>query len=387
MIVGYTHGDYPYKRNIVGIAHDVEYKKVWDVFTTLNDWGPRLNRKLKREIFPTDEYRCKFNDFNFNKVSLFHFFNTISYGRTPWITTFETIIPRGIRHNDPCYNRKVRKAMARIAGDSCKRIIAMSDCNANMQRDICNNFQEYKEAIESKLVVMHPPQELYTSCYSDKCLSLEGAIKFIFVGALFFRKGGMEVLETFINLRERYNYDIELIIVSSLRTGNFATKEGPEDVEKAKNLIAQNSSWIKWYPKLPNKEAIELMKRSHVGLLPTYADTYGFSVLELQATGCPCITTDVRALPEINNINTGWVINIPKNRLGEAIYATKEDRNIISKLIRNGLEKIIHEIFTDRSLIIKKAEHSISRIREHHSFDEYASRMRKIYSESLIKRD
>lgn len=387
IIVGYIHGDYPYKRNIIGMVPDAEYKKVQDLFTMLNAWAPRLNQKLKREIFPTDEYRCKFNDFNLNKVSLFHFFNTISYGQTPWIATFETILPRGIRRaHDLYYKRKIRKALARIAGDSCKRIIAMSDCNANMQRDLLKNFQEYKERIESKLEVMHPPQKLYTSCYSDKHFNLEGTLKFMFVGALFFRKGGMEIVETFINLRERYGYDIELVVVSSLLAGNFATKEGPEDVERARNLIEQNSSWIRWYPKLKNDKTIELMKNSHIGLLPTYADTYGFSVLELQATGCPCITTNVRALPEINNFDTGWVIDVPKQQSGEAIYATKDDRNVISKLIRNGLEKTIHEIFTDRSIIAQKAEKSIARIKEHHSVERYAARMKNIYQEALVKR-
>ena len=168
--------------------------------------------------------------------------------------------------------------------------------------------------------------------------------------------------------------------------GNFATTEGPEDVRKAKNLIEQNSSWIRWYPKLKNDKTIELMKNSHIGLLPTYADTYGFSVLELQATGCPCITTNVRALPEINNFDTGWVIDVPKQQSGEAIYATKDDRNVISKLIRNGLEKTIHEIFTDRSIIAQKAEKSIARIKEHHSVERYAARMKNIYQEALVKR-
>ena len=129
------------------------------------------------------------------------------------------------------------------------------------------------------------------------------------------------------------------------------------------------------------------MKGSHVGLLPTYADTYGFSVLEFQAAGCPCITTDVRALPEINNIDTGWVINVPKNRLGEAIFATKEDRDVISKLIRNGLEKSVQEIFTNKAIIAKKAENSIRRIREHHSIERYAERMRNIYQEALVRKD
>lgn len=232
---------------------------------------------------------------------------------------------------------------------------------------------------------MHPPQKLFLNSYSEKVLKPDGVIKFMFVGASFFRKGGVEIVETFKRIREQYNYSIELTIVSSLRIDNYATKEGPEDVQRAKNLIEQNSSWIRWHPKLPNKETIELMKGAHVGLLPTYADTYGFSVLEFQAAGCPCITTDVRALPEINNINVGWVINIPKKQLGEAIVETKEDRNIISKLIRNGIEKSVHEIFSDKELIIKKAENSIARIKECHSVDKYASKMCEIYREALIR--
>ena len=63
--------------------------------------------------------------------------------------------------------------------------------------------------------------------------------------------------------------------------------------------------WISYVPKLTNNETLELMKKSHIGLLPTYADTYGYSVLEFQAAGCPVITTNVRALPEINNNNLG----------------------------------------------------------------------------------
>ncbi len=49
------------------------------------------------------------------------------------------------------------------------------------------------------------------------------------------------------------------------------------------------------------------MRTADIGMLPSYADTYGFSVLEAQA-GNAVITTDIRALPEVNNPAVGWLI-------------------------------------------------------------------------------
>ncbi len=394
MLIGYKSESYPEKRNIIGIVNDAEYQKVRDFFILAEARMSKLNRIVKKELFSTKDFSNQFYDCNLNKVSLFHFFNAISYGRTPWITTFETILPRfdcllawhhgsepdlsNIKNED-----KIRKALRAIASSSCKRIIAISDCNANMQRYFLRNFPEYKENIESKLIVMHPPQEVYISKYSDKHLSLEGKIKFIFVGASFFRKGGVEIIETLKSLIEQYKYDIEFTIVSSLKIDNYATKEGVDDVKKAKELIHQNSDWINFFSQLPNHEVIELMNKSHVGLLPTYADTYGFSVLEFQATGCPVITTNVRALPEINNNHTGWMIELPKNSLGEAIYTTKGDRLIISNLIRKGLEQAIHEIFSDRTVIVHKSNKSIFKLKENHSINSYASSLKNIYLEAI----
>lgn len=62
----------------------------------------------------------------------------------------------------------------------------MSYCNANMQRTLLSEFPEYKQSIETKLIVMHPPQRILVSKYSEKQLDLEGKIKFIFVGSAFF---------------------------------------------------------------------------------------------------------------------------------------------------------------------------------------------------------
>ena len=124
------------------------------------------------------------------------------------------------------------------------------------------------------------------------------------------------------------------------------------------------------------------MKTVHVGLLPTYADTYGYSVLEFQAAGCPVISTNVRALPEINNEEIGWIIEVPRNQLGEALYTTKNDRMETGRAIRCGLKRAIDEIMENRLIISRKADAALKHISDRHSPEVFSSRLREIYSKA-----
>ena len=95
------------------------------------------------------------------------------------------------------------------------------------------------------------------------------------------------------------------------------------------------------------------------------------------------ISTNVRALPEINNNEIGWQIEIPKNHLGEAIYTTEEDRLQIRGAIKKGLESAVSEIFGNRDVILHKANAAIEKIRNQHSQEEYARKLGEIYHHAL----
>ncbi|WP_241627814.1 glycosyltransferase, partial [Rosenbergiella epipactidis] len=71
------------------------------------------------------------------------------------------------------------------------------------------------------------------------------------------------------------------------------------------------------------------MSKSHIGLLPTWADTYGYSLLEFMAAGCPVISTNVRALTEINSSDRGYIINLPLNNIKEVFIKNEEDKESI----------------------------------------------------------
>ena len=146
---------------------------------------------------------------------------------------------------------------------------------------------------------------------------------------------------------------------------------------------AANGDWITHYPSLPNEQVLALMVGAHVGLLPTYADTYGMSVLECQAHGTPVITTNVRALPEMNDEHAGWLIEVPRDDLGEGQYTMPEQRALLSASIEAGLERVLHEIFADRASLRRKGTAALEKIEREHNPADFAARMGAIYQQAL----
>ena len=147
MKVGYYFGGYPDKRNIINKVSDFEYQKVYDFNRFINFLSKKINKKiLKQNFFNVIDNNFSFNDYGLNNVDLIHFFNAISYSNTPWVSTFETIIPRfrdtlKCHHGEKCgytslkNNKRIIKALEKISDNSCKKIIALSNCNLVMQKD------------------------------------------------------------------------------------------------------------------------------------------------------------------------------------------------------------------------------------------------------------
>ncbi len=392
-VLAYRFNYYTVRRIIVDKVPEATYIPVHDSFSIGRNLAFRLNQIFHKPLIPTFDLNNQFEDFDLNRVDLIHFSNGISYGKTPWVSSFETILPRftelvtrhqGEVSSDIKLTALVKRGLTALAGKSCKRIIAWSECTAAIQRDLMSSFPtDYSKPILAKMQIMYPPQELLVDTVTPRQYDQSNPIRFILVGAAFFRKGGKELLLAFEKLVKEEHLPIELVVVSSLRLEPYAAHETEQDVQWAKQTFADNQNWVEYYASLPNDKVLALMKTCDVGLLPTWADTYGISVLEAQACGLPVITTDSRALPEINNSQVGWLIHVPQNRLKEALYTTEEERQTLSASIREGLEQIIRDIAANPHQIAEKGALALEKIRKEHDPSAYANKMRAIYQEAL----
>lgn len=313
------------------------------------------------------------------RFDLFHGINTISVGSKPWVTTFEFQLPRW---NTSKFNKhSVSWALKRLASDSCKTIIAMSDFAYRAQAKFLEKFPDLAPTILGKMTTIHPSQQPIISHYEQKPLSSD-FVTFTLVGSEFFRKGGGLVLRVFDRLI-RKGASIKLNIVSSLAYGDYASKAEKMDYDEAKQIVATHPSHINHYPIMTSNEVLDLFIRTDVGLLPSFDETYGFSVLEAQACGCPVITTSGGAFREINNEKVGWIIDVPVAEDGRSIPRTLARRTVFVEEVEAGLERIVVDVCNNRDLVRLRGMAALNRVIKEHGSTSRGELLRAIYDSAL----
>lgn len=379
MKIGIAENGYPIRRNILNKISGAEYvvlRKNNNLFHTLST--------LKKLIFRKKlNFEGKYFFYQKPKIDILHLYNDINYSSQKWVASFETLVPRFAetkndhQKTEPSHqiNEKTKNAFEQIAKKNCLGIIAISQASANIQLELLKHYPGIADQVKSKLSVIHPSQSIIPRNNIEIYNETE-VLQFIFVGTQFHLKGGVEMVEVFRKLKEKHRF--KLILISSFKTDHYVTKVTEREALETKEAL-KKEDWIDLYENIPNEQVLELIKKSHVGILPTWSDTYGFSVLEMQAAGVPVITTDIRALPEINNENCGWLIHLPQNRLKQALYFTDEQKENLKTTLKNQLEEILNGIFEHPENLIVKSENSVKRIRAMHDPEKFEVKLKEIY--------
>lgn len=388
MIIGLANNAYPEKRCITCIESNtfVSLKKN-NIYLYLNFIESKLGKTQPNFIFRPILPLKKYN------VDILHFFNHIPVTNLKWVVSFETAVPR-IRENITLHrvrdgdaiqsgNKKTEKMLRHAAKDNCIGLIAISKCALDIQMAVLSAYPALMNKIAPKLKVVHPPQTLF----ADAKERLDSKVNFIFVGKDFYRKGGAEVILAFSELLQEGTLapeQVTLTVVGDTQSrhnylhGKFNDNEHfYSDLE----VKIAEMPFLKLYKSMPNKDVIATMRRSDIGLLPTWGDTYGYSVLEMQSCGCPVISTNVRALPEINNSDAGWLIDLKLNRFGEVLIDSAEDKNRVREKMVSSLKSIIVAAINDPKIIADKAQKSIDRIKREHDPETYKHTINGIYAQ------
>ncbi len=368
--VGVFGTGYVEERILTGLPfRSVSLERKHDLFNLLTF----IQRKAFHPATATSLLNGLHHDLRLVDVPLHHLVNTISLSSTPWIVSYEHYLPR--------WNWDSPLGWKYMAGRPCRKVIAISHWAHRFQEGLLARHPGLSEEIRPKMCISTPGQHVLIDRYEDKALD-PGRITFAFIGRDFFRKGGMEILEVFSQLAAE-GLPVHLTIVSPLSYGDYASCSTRADYDRAVKLIMRMDNNVTHIPSLENAEVIQLLTRSHVALLPTYDDTYGFSVLEAQGAGCPVITTDGCALPEINNDSIGWLIEVPKDEYDVQLHRTPEERKTLSACIRENLFHIVRGICADGSVVRVKGERALDRIRREHAFEDRAAFLETIYKEAL----
>lgn len=395
MRVGYVVKQYPEERYIIDKCNKCDYfflNRKYNLSYIVKRTMNKLNILEKWNSLSLLNISTK-------KVDIINTINTVLKTKNNWCVIYESTVPRTSLTVDRIWelnncqiklNHLTKKELDLLSKDNCLSIIAMCECTKNIQINMLTHLkynEKNKQKIIDKMTVLLPPQK--TLVNFDDIKSKYKNIKlltFIFVGRDFFRKGGAEMLYVLSQLVNHYSF--KLILISNLEYGDYVTKTTIEDYKKYKELI-KNSDWIEYYESLSNEKVLQKCQEAHVGLLPTYADTFGFSVLEMQASGLPVITTDIRALPEINNDKCGYLCHLTKNEQGGGLEADFHNKDSFRKLqleLISELNKTFIKVFRDyeENKLQEKAINSLKRITKEHNPEKYSEKIYQIYSNKKV---
>jgi glycosyltransferase involved in cell wall biosynthesis len=148
---------------------------------------------------------------------------------------------------------------------------------------------------------------------------------FLFVGTDFTRKGGLQLLTAFQEVR-RLNPSAELWLV-----GGYKLRSAPPGVR-----------CFGW---LDRAELEQLYSRACCFVMPTLRERFGLAFLEAMSFGLPCIGTNTQAIPEIivEGVTGFLVPSGDTSALAEKMTRILEDPDAAEAMGKAGLRRVSTE--------------------------------------------
>lgn len=204
-------------------------------------------------------------------------------------------------------------------------------------------------------------------------------INILFVGE-FIGKGGLNVVDAFLNLRKKYSH-IKLILCSN---ENFQTTD--------QNL---KNAYLKKIKECPDIE-MNFYKRDYlmnhvypkadIFVSPTYREAWGFAIQEAMSFGKPIISTNINAIPEmIEHRKNGFLLDIQehpyiKNFKGfDVVNPPKDLMNYMTEEIYKQLDKMISDFEYRKSLGLAALETARTKFAP----EIRNAKMKKIYDDAM----
>ena len=188
-------------------------------------------------------------------------------------------------------------------------------CNSSFTAATCQSVGIAQE----KLRVI--PYGIDPADVVDQAISPEPKCQFLFVGTGIQRKGLHHLLLAWKRANLRYS---RLSIVSRWIDPGIRTFVDP----------GRNVTWL---TSVSNLELIEIYRRSHVFVMPSLIEGFGYVYLEAMASGCFCIGTPNTGLPDFGSEQSRALIQVGAiDELSSVLFST-EDKYFSHQLLRREI--------------------------------------------------
>jgi len=243
------------------------------------------------------------------RYDLIHCFNAIPITEKPWVTTFESVLPRTLGAGGAAVGDLLRD---RLLGAGCRGLVAMSQY-ARGKFIKRNEGWSGLPKVLPKVSVLYPHFDARDG--SVRQFAPGTTLRLVFVGNDFARKGGIAALRA-VARASAAGLHVHLDIVSGMRIAGAVYTDHPDRARYGPDLRLLTHPAVTMHGRLPNARVLALMAGAHLQLLPTMDDTFGYGVVEGFSVGTPALATNVCAMPELVTPDTGVLVDLPHDRWG-----------------------------------------------------------------------
>lgn len=357
--------------------------------------GPRQSRhRIRvRSFAPLNRLRSNldgvtaFSPVDTAGAHLIHAFNRVPLNLKPFVIGFESHLPRVWGLERSAYERLL---LGSLLGRRCRRIVAISHYAARNFRAGVGEAQlndEARLALNAKLEIRYPNLDVPEQ--SPPPRPLDEGLRATFVGTHFGRKGGCVVVRM-AEIAYRRGLPIRYTIVSAVQAGGaiWTDPSRPGFFDPYLSLLALPN--ITHSTGLPNAEVKALLARSHICLLPTFADTFGFSALEAMAAGTPVLATAQAALPEVIDDGVDGMLLTPALTPGKDGWIwpyAERDTARFERLFADEVERLAHEgIARLEAVLVDPAGYDAMRTAAHgKALRQFSSSDARVYWDALYR--
>ena len=200
-------------------------------------------------------------------------------------------------------------------------------------------------------VVAYPPTDRFGGVISENRIrerAKGNELRILFLGNVIYRKGLHTLLEAVKSLKSKVRVDV---------VGGLAAE--PTYAEDMRRFVMVNglSSMVTFHGALDNEPLIEMYKQAHAMVVPSSYEGFGIVYLEGMGFGLPAIGTTAGAASEI--ITHG------------------EDGYLIEPDDATALASYLHELATDRELLLKLSLNAVRRYKSQPKWEETAKSIRE----------
>ncbi len=213
-------------------------------------------------------------------------------------------------------------------------ILSVSDFS---KQEICKLFPEYAQKVFTSYqpVPIYPEEfqqvaELNTQQSVLVKYQLQSRDYLLFIGAVEKRKNILQMIAAYLAVKDKIN--IPLVIVGTL---GYGSKECISYLDGKKF-----GDSIKYLEYISTVDKLVLLKKAKAFIFPSFSEGFGLPCLEAMQMGCPVLTSNTSALPEICGDAAFYVNPFDLNDLTKGILEISTNEDLRDKLIVKGYDRV-----------------------------------------------